>query len=123
MAPLPKLPPPPPQLDFPAMEQVRRDLVSGYRAMVQDMVAALTEKMDSFAQEAAVKSEPVSYQQGAQKPQASRRAQIVSVLIRLGAQKADFEPGGSYFHSSDNDLYAIAQKGVAAYKRRKQAAL
>lgn len=103
------------------MEQARQAMVISYKDMVKVMVAALGRKMDEFTQQTAQKSEPASYQQGAKKPQVTRRAQIAKVLVKLGSKQADFAPGGSYAHTSDNELYNIAKTQLAAYRRRQAA--
>lgn len=118
MAVLPNLPAPPPQLDFPAMEQERQALVAGYNTMTQAMLAALSKKMDDFVQEGvAVKSAPVSYQQGAKAPQLSRRDKIASVLVRTGVDPDAFQSGGCYEHTSDNALYQMAEAAVALRRK------
>lgn len=117
---LPALPPPPPELDFPAVEAVRQQLVGGYKAMLIEMQAALEKKIDQFAG-AARKSEPIqSYAPGVQNPQQARRAKIQRVLIKLGAAKAeDFAEGGGLAQTSDAALRDLA---LEARRQRQEAA-
>lgn len=112
MADLPKLPPPPPELDFPAMEAVRQQMVAAYKIMLGHMQVALDEVLDA-APGKVRKSEPQGYIEGALAPQAARRAKIVRVLRKLGTPASHFAEGGDLYNVSDLELRDMAKQALA----------
>lgn len=113
MADLPKLPPPPPELDFPAMETMRQTMVTAYRAMLTDMQAAMAKVLDAAPGQVR-KSVSGGYTEGWAAPQAERRDKIVKVLRRLGTPASHFAEGGDLYNVSDNELRQLAKQALAA---------
>lgn len=112
MAELPKLPPPPPELDFPAMETMRQQMVAAYGIMLNHMQEAMARVLDD-APGKVRKSEP-GYTAGVDEPQAEHRAALTKVLRRLGTPAAHFERGGDLYNVSDAELRILAKEALAA---------
>lgn len=107
--PVPELPPPLPELDFPAMEASRKDLVAAYRRMQERMQRAMARAMDGYRKDVA-KAEAPGFIQGALGPQERRRDRLERVLVRLGTPRAHFDEDGALAHTSDDELRDMAKQ-------------
>lgn len=116
--PLPKLPPEPAALDLPAMEDVRQEMVTAYRAAMVKMNAAIAKLLDATPTQVR-KAEPApGFAAGLQENRDEERGRLVAVLKKLGVPGSAFAAGGAYATTSDLDLRELAKQKIAA--RREQ---
>lgn len=116
-APLPELPPPLPELDFPAMEASRKDMVRAYGRMLERMQRAMARAMEGYRKDV-TKAEAPGFIQGALEPQETRRDELKRILVNLGEDPSSFDEGGEFQNTSDDELRDLAKRAIQAGRKQ-----